>query len=162
MVHLKPLYLPNYKFNDWELCAWRKMMKSVSYTNITLYKKQKLKRRQWLAREKLIVIVYYEQGHSKRSTADKFEVESKQLHDWLKHKEQLMKTKACTLAKKLVYETVYLDIKEAKFSQKWVDSFIREHQYPLSLIANMDEPPLAFNLPSNTTVEQCGTKTIST
>uniref|UniRef100_U9UQZ1 HTH CENPB-type domain-containing protein n=1 Tax=Rhizophagus irregularis (strain DAOM 181602 / DAOM 197198 / MUCL 43194) TaxID=747089 RepID=U9UQZ1_RHIID len=36
----------------------------------------------------------------------------------------------------------------------------REHQYPLSLIANMDETPMSFNLPNNTTVEQRGTKTI--
>ena len=37
----------------------------------------------------------------------------------------------------------------------------KEHKYPLSLIANMDETPMAFNLPSNTTVEQRDTKTIS-
>ncbi|GES73260.1 pogo transposable element with KRAB domain [Rhizophagus clarus] len=37
----------------------------------------------------------------------------------------------------------------------------REHQYPLSLIANMDETPISFNLPNNTTVEQRGTRTIS-
>jgi transposase-like protein len=206
------------------------------HVNITQKKK-----RQWSAREKLMVIAYYEQGHSKRSTANKFEIEPKQLRDWLKHKEQLMKVapytqklvpgarpkypqletelmewfkesrsqlktvsrymiqaKARTLAKKPVYETVYPDIKEAKLSQKWVDGFMsrhnlvnrrkttvaqrlpenyveqqsdflsyvlfrrKEHQYPLSLIANMDETPLAFNLPSNTTVEQRGTKTIST
>ncbi|UZO06308.1 uncharacterized protein OCT59_026637 [Rhizophagus irregularis] len=48
------------------------------------------KRRQWSAREKLIVIAYYEQGHSKRSTADKFEIEPKQLRNWLKNKDQLM------------------------------------------------------------------------
>jgi hypothetical protein len=29
-------------------------------------------------------------GHSKRSTADKFEIEPKQLRDWLKNKDQLM------------------------------------------------------------------------
>ena len=43
MTHLKPLYLLNYKFNDRELRAWRKMMKSVGCTNITPYKKQKSK-----------------------------------------------------------------------------------------------------------------------
>ena len=37
-----------------------------------------------------MVIAYYEQDHSKRSTADKFEVEPKQLCDWLKNKDQLM------------------------------------------------------------------------
>ncbi|CAB4427231.1 unnamed protein product [Rhizophagus irregularis] len=36
------------------------------------------------------VIAYYEQGHSKRSTADKFEIEPKQLRNWLKNKDQLM------------------------------------------------------------------------
>ena len=38
-----------------------------------------------------MVIAYHEQGHSKRSTADKFEIEPKQLHDWLKNKEKLMR-----------------------------------------------------------------------
>ena len=36
-----------------------------------------------------------------------------------------------------------------------------EYDYPLALIGNMDETPMAFNLPSNTTIEQSGTKTIS-
>jgi DDE superfamily endonuclease len=37
----------------------------------------------------------------------------------------------------------------------------REHDYPLALIGNMDETPMAFNLPNNTTIEQAGTKTVS-
>ncbi|CAI2199520.1 9173_t:CDS:2, partial [Funneliformis geosporum] len=37
----------------------------------------------------------------------------------------------------------------------------KENQYPLSLIRNMDETPMLFNLPSNTTVEQSGSKTVS-
>src|SRR4051794_37316884 len=37
----------------------------------------------------------------------------------------------------------------------------REHNYPLALIGNMDKTPMAFNLPSNTTIEQAGTKTVS-
>src|SRR5215475_441160 len=49
------------------------------------------KKRQWSAREKLMIISYYEQGHSKRATANKFEIEPKQLRDWLKNKDQLMK-----------------------------------------------------------------------
>src|SRR5436190_20706086 len=36
-----------------------------------------------------------------------------------------------------------------------------EHNYPLTLMGNMDETPMTFNLPSNTTIEQSGTKTIS-
>jgi transposase-like protein len=49
------------------------------------------KKRQWSTREKLMVIAYYEQGHSKRSIADKFEIEPKQLREWLRNKDQLMK-----------------------------------------------------------------------
>ena len=47
------------------------------------------KKRQWTAREKLMIIAYYEQGHSKRETANKFEIEPKQLRDWLQNKENL-------------------------------------------------------------------------
>ena len=36
-------------------------------------------------------IAYYEQGHSKRKTANKFEIEPKQLRDWLQNKNKLMK-----------------------------------------------------------------------
>ena len=49
------------------------------------------KKHQWTAREKLMIIAYHEQGHSKRETANKFEIEPKQLRDWLKNKEKLMK-----------------------------------------------------------------------
>ena len=187
-----------------------------------------------------MVITYHEQGHSKRSTANKFNIEPKQLREWIKNKEHLLKAapyiqrlntgarpkypqlevelmewfresrsqlkvvtrymiqaKARSLAKKQVYEAEYRGIKNARFSQKWVDGFMtrhnlanrrkttisqrlpenyieqqseflsyvlfrrREHQYPLSLIANMDETPMAFNLPNNTTVEQRGTRTVS-
>ena len=47
-------------------------------------------KRQWSAREKLMIITYHEKGHSKRSTVNKFEIESKQLHDWIKNKEKLI------------------------------------------------------------------------
>src|ERR1044072_3673283 len=36
-----------------------------------------------------------------------------------------------------------------------------EHDYPLSLIGNMNEMPVSFNLPNNTTVKQRNTKTVS-
>ncbi|EXX62284.1 hypothetical protein RirG_163200 [Rhizophagus irregularis DAOM 197198w] len=49
------------------------------------------RRRQWSAREKLMVITYYERGHSKRSTADKFNIEPKQLREWISNKERLLK-----------------------------------------------------------------------
>ena len=38
-----------------------------------------------------MVISYYEQGYSKRLTAEKFKIEPKQLRDWLNNKEQLLK-----------------------------------------------------------------------
>ena len=47
---------------------------------------------QWSAREKLMVITYHEKGHSKRSTAEKFNIQPKQLREWLNNKEQLLKT----------------------------------------------------------------------
>ena len=49
------------------------------------------KKRQWSAREKLMIIAYYERGHSKRETANKFLIEPKQLREWLKNKEKLLK-----------------------------------------------------------------------
>ena len=36
-----------------------------------------------------------------------------------------------------------------------------EYNYPLNLIGNMDETPLSFNLPSQTTVEERGKRTVS-
>ena len=39
------------------------------------------KKRQWSAREKLMIITYFEKGHSKRSTANKFGITPKQLHE---------------------------------------------------------------------------------
>ena len=38
-----------------------------------------------------MIIAYYEQGHSKRETANKFEIEPKQLRDWFQNKDKLMK-----------------------------------------------------------------------
>ena len=93
----------------------------------------------------------------------------------------MIQAKTRSIAKKPAYQSVYPDIKEAKFSQKWVDGFMshhnlvnrqkttvaqrlpddymeqqnqflsyvlfrrKEHEYPLSLIANMDETSMAFN-----------------
>ena len=38
-----------------------------------------------------MIIAYYEQGHSKWETANKFKIEPKQLRDWLQNKDKLMK-----------------------------------------------------------------------
>ena len=48
------------------------------------------KKRQQSAREKLMIITYHEKGHSKRSTADKFGIEPKQLRDWINNKDKLI------------------------------------------------------------------------
>ena len=48
------------------------------------------KRRQWNAREKLMVVFYQENGHSIRATANKFGIEPKQVRDWKNKKSGLM------------------------------------------------------------------------
>ncbi|RHZ78587.1 hypothetical protein Glove_159g30 [Diversispora epigaea] len=47
ITHLKSLYPSSHEFTDRELCAWRKMMKSVGCINIIPYKKQKSKPEFW-------------------------------------------------------------------------------------------------------------------
>src|ERR1044072_5666670 len=53
-------------------------------------------KRQWSAQEKLMVITYYEKDYSKRSTANKFNIQLKQLQNWLKNKEKLLRTASYT------------------------------------------------------------------
>ena len=36
-----------------------------------------------------------------------------------------------------------------------------QHDYPLAFISNMDETPVSFDLPSNTTIDELGTRTVS-
>lgn len=197
-------------------------------------------RRQWNAREKLMVVFYNENGHSVRETANKYNIEPKQVRDWKSKKGQLLSAapyiqrlntgarpkypllevelvdwfrelrsqlktvtrfmisaKARSMARKNEYRTLYPDIHNCKFTQKWVDGFMSrnslanrrrttvaqrlpeeynelqqsflsyvlymrtENKYSLNLIGNMDETPLSFNLPSNTTVEERGKRTVS-
>ena len=42
-----------------------------------------------------MIITYHEKGHSKRSTADKFGIQPKQLRDWLRNKEKLVNVAPC-------------------------------------------------------------------
>ena len=49
------------------------------------------KRRSWNALEKLAIILYQEKVCSVRSAANKFNIEPKQVRDWKKKKEILMK-----------------------------------------------------------------------
>ncbi len=43
-------------------------------------------RRQWNAHEKIAIILYHESGHNKNKTAAKFNIEIKQLQDWMSKK----------------------------------------------------------------------------
>ncbi|GBC09636.1 hypothetical protein RclHR1_00900022 [Rhizophagus clarus] len=174
------------------------------------------KRRQWSAREKLMLREWISNKDQLLKAAPyiqklttgarpKYPQLEVELMEWFRESRRQLKVvtrymiqaKARSLSKKQVYQEIYPDIKNAKLSQKWVDGFMsrhnlvnrrkttisqklpenyvslqseflsyvlfrrREHQYPLSLIANMDETPISFNLPNNTTVEQRGTRTIS-
>ena len=47
-------------------------------------------RRVWNVREKLAVVMYFEKGHSKNMTAAKFNIETKQVRDWVSKKEQFI------------------------------------------------------------------------
>ncbi|CAG8823114.1 2286_t:CDS:2, partial [Dentiscutata erythropus] len=137
----------------------------------------KKKKRSWNCWEKLAIITYLEKNPSasKRNTTEKFGIEPK----------QLLKTKAQQLARQLHFISIYPNINEYKWSDKWLDGFMHRHKlsnhcrttvaqklpedlepkinqflnfilyrriqydYPLALMGNMDEVPLAFNMPSN-------------
>ncbi|CAG8584843.1 5401_t:CDS:2, partial [Diversispora eburnea] len=149
---------------------------------------------------------------SKRSVAAKFNIEPKQLRDWLNKKEQLLLTKphikklstsakprypifeielfkwikslhsnqkvvsrymiqekAKILSRKLQYTTIYPNILECKWGNKWLERFMCHYKLSnrcrttiaQSLIGNMDETPLTFDMPSNMTVEETGSRTVS-
>ncbi len=47
-------------------------------------------RRQWYAREKLMILYYAQRVQSKKTAAKRFDIEPKQIRDWEKKREQLM------------------------------------------------------------------------
>ncbi|GET01739.1 hypothetical protein RCL_jg7594.t1 [Rhizophagus clarus] len=49
------------------------------------------KKRHWNAREKIAIIMYHENGHSKNKIAAKFNIQINQLHNWISKKPQLLK-----------------------------------------------------------------------
>ena len=187
-----------------------------------------------------MVVFYQENGHSIRTTANKFGIEPKQVCNWKNKKSGLMSAapyvkrlntgarpkypqleeellewfrelrrqlktvtrymisaRARNLASKQEYRTLYPDIHKCKFTHKWVDGFMsrnllvnRRHttvtqrlpeeynedqqnflsyilyrrtecNYPLNLISNMDETLMAFNLLSQSTIEERGKRTVS-
>ncbi|GES99374.1 pogo transposable element with KRAB domain [Rhizophagus clarus] len=175
--------------------------------NITTKKRHHIEPKQlreWISnKDQLLKVAPYIQKLTTGARPKYLQLEV-ELIEWFRERHQLkvitrymIQAKACFLSKKQVYQEIYPDIKNAKFSQKWVDGFMsrhnlvnrrkttisqklpenyvslqseflsyvlfrrREHQYPLSLIANMDKTPISFNLSNNTTVEQRGTRTIS-
>src|SRR6266498_448866 len=198
------------------------------------------KRRHWNAREKIAIVMYHENGHSKTKTADKFNIQTKQLRDWISKKPQLLKTqpgvkclnrgvspkysaletalvtwvkekrknqnavsqymiqmKARSLAQQRQWQIICSGIEFFAFSNKWLDGFMNQnnlsnhcrttiaqrlpddlieqqqaflafivyrriqHDYPLALIGNMDETPVSFDLPSNTTIDELGARSVS-
>jgi hypothetical protein len=197
-------------------------------------------RRVWNVREKLAVVMYFEKGHSKNMTAAKFNIQSKQVRDWVSKKDQLMSSqpslkrlnkgkppkypalevalvewvkerrnnqqavsrhmiqmKAKGFAQQREWQIRYPDVQSFAFSNKWLDGLMNrnnlsnrrrttiaqhlpdnliekqqeflayvmykriQHNYLLSYIANMDETPMTFDLPSNTTIDERGTRSVS-
>src|SRR6266542_3572135 len=197
-------------------------------------------RRVWNVREKLAVIMYHEKGHSKNKIAAKFNIEPKQVRDWVSKKEQFMKAqpslkhlnkgksskypileaalvewvkerrsnqqavsrnmiqvKAKTLAQQSQWQATCPDVQSFAFSNKWLDGLMSrnnlsnrrhttiaqhlpsnlvekqqeflafityrriQHDYPLALIGNMDETLVSFDLPSNTTIDELGARSVS-
>jgi len=129
-------------------------------------------RRQWCAREKLLVIKHAEQFGSKRLTAKRFQIEPKQVRDWMNQKTKLESVapyiqklhkgknpafpelekelslwvidlrksvkaitqnmivrKAKLLAKEKKWIDLYANIKEFKFSEAWLEGFMKRYNF---------------------------------
>ncbi|CAG8479377.1 8981_t:CDS:2 [Cetraspora pellucida] len=139
------------------------------------------------------------------STRPKYPELEGELNEWVKNLRKNLKVvtrsmiqmKAKALAKTERFCNMYPDIKECKFSSKWIDGFMVhykfshrrrttvaqklpedlhelqhsflgfvlyrriQYDYPLKFIGNMDETPISFDLPSQTTIEETGAKTVS-
>ena len=72
-----------------------------------------------------------------------------------------MKRNGLSLRQKTTAQRLPDDYKEkiVRFHRYIIDRS-REHNFPLHLIANMDETPLTFDMPPNRTVNNTGKKTI--
>jgi len=215
-------------------------MASRANKNINRARVSEKLRRVWNVREKLAVVMYFEKGHSKNKTAAKFNIETKQVRDWVSKKEQfiqaqpslkrlskgkppkypaleaalvewvrerrsnqqavsryMIQIKAKELAKQREWQIKCPDVQSFAFSNKWLDGLMSrnnlsnrcrttiaqhlpddliekqqeflafityrriQHDYPLAFIGNMDETPVSFDLPSNTTIDELGTRTVS-
>lgn len=197
-------------------------------------------RRVWNVREKLAIVMYFEKGHSKNQTAAKFNIQTKQVRDWVSKKDQLMNSrpslkrlnkgkppkypalevilvewvkerrnnqqavsrhmvqmKAKAFAQQHEWIVKYPDLQSFSFSNKWLDGLMSrnnlsnrrrttiaqhlpdnliekqqeflayimykriQYDYLSSLIGNMDETPMSFDLPSNTSIDERGTRSVS-
>ncbi|CAG8798015.1 8268_t:CDS:2, partial [Dentiscutata erythropus] len=105
-----------------------------------------------------MIIAYYEQEYSKRSTVDKFEIEPKQLREWISKKPELMKVTPYVQKLAPGAKSGPIPTKDCQLLYSSSESF---YDYFLSLIANMDETAISFNMTNATTIEEKGTKTIS-
>src|SRR4051812_1088986 len=63
----------------------------------------------------------------------------------------MIQVKARSLAKKTSHQERYSDIKDAKFSQKWVDGFMSRHN-----LVNRRRTTVAQRLPKNYVEQQSG------
>jgi hypothetical protein len=197
-------------------------------------------RRVWNVREKLAVVMYFEKGNSKNKTAAKFNIQTKQVRDWVSKKDQFMNSqpslkrlnkgkpikypdlevalvdwikerrsnqqvvsrymiqmKGKAFAQQSEWLTKYPDIPDFSFSNKWLDGLMSrnnlsnrrrttiaqhlpdnliekqqeflayimykriQYDYLMSFIGNMDETPMSFDLPNNTTIDERGARSIS-
>ena len=83
----------------------KKKKNRAAYTNISALRMSSRKsnnkkraritnksRRSWTVKEKLMIICYYEQTNNVRATARRFEIEPKQVRDWVSKKDELLNT----------------------------------------------------------------------
>src|SRR5271154_625085 len=231
---------PPHKFTIFFITLTQNKMAPRANKNTNRARVSEKLRRVWNVREKLAVIMYHEKGNSKNKTAAKFNIETKQVRDWLSKKDQFMnaqpslkrlnkgklpkylvlevalvewvrerrnnqqavsrqmiQVKAKALAQQHEWQIKCPDVQSFAFSNKWLDGLMSrnnlsnhhhttvtqhlpnnliekqqeflvfvmyrriQHDYPLAFIGNMDETPMTFDLPSNTTVDEIGTRTVS-
>ncbi|GET04051.1 pogo transposable element with KRAB domain [Rhizophagus clarus] len=140
------------------------------------------KRRYWNAREKIAIIMYHENGHSKNKTAAKSKTKIPALETalltWVKEKRKnqnaVMRSMIQMKAKALAQQR-QCNHRHTTVAQRLPDDLVEKQQeflsyimyrhiqydYPLAYIGNIDETPVSFNLPSNTTIDELGARSVS-
>ncbi|GES81450.1 pogo transposable element with KRAB domain isoform X2 [Rhizophagus clarus] len=129
--------------------------------------------------------MYHENGHSKRKTADKFNIQAKQLRvkpkypaletalvTWVKEKRKnqnaitrngfMNQNKLSNRHRTTIAQRLPKDLIEKQQSFLAFIMYRRiQHDYPLAYIGNMDETPVSFDLPTNTTVDELDARSVS-